>query len=381
MSSSKMFKSTGTVIAIVLAVLALVQFSKVFAQPKTAEETSEGQRFRVETLVQQRDAVWGFDFLPDGRIIFTEREGAVRIYDPKSNAVANVGGVPNVWARGQGGLLDIRVHPREGTRIFLTYSEPVGARATTALASAVLVGNELTQFKKLFSALDPNGNTIHFGSRIEFDGRGHLFVTIGDRNNRPLVQNLGHLIGKIVRLKEDGTVPSDNPFVGRSGAKPEIWTLGHRSPQGLVRHPVTGDLWMAEMGPLGGDEVNVIKPGLNYGWPVITHGREYSGEPIGEGTSKPGMEQPQAYWVPSISPSAMTIYNGDAFPAWKGNAFLGTLSGAHLRRLVLDGTRVVRQEELMKNLRWRIRNVRPGRDGFLYLSTDSGHLARLVPVK
>jgi glucose/arabinose dehydrogenase len=368
------------VVTAVLFVVAMAWLPVVAAPPDRTYE-SEGMKFRIENLVNQRDVIWGFDFLADGRIIFTEREGAIRIFDPATRNVVNVSGAPSVWSNGQGGLLDIRVHPTERTKIYITYSEPVGGGATTALASATLSGTELKQFKKLLSAGDANSNGIHFGSRIEFDGRGHVFFTVGDRNNRPTVQNVGKLLGKIIRLKEDGTVPSDNPFVGRPGAKPEIWSLGHRSPQGLVRHPVTGDLWMSEMGPLGGDEVNLVKKGLNYGWPVITYGREYSGGPIGEGTHKAGMEQPVAYWVPSISPSAMTIYNGEAFPGWKGHAFLGNLSGSHLRLLILDGHRIVRQEPLLRDLNMRVRNVRPGPDGFLYLSTDGGKIARLVPVK
>lgn len=349
------------------------------AQSKVYE--SEGQRFQMETLTQQKDVIWGFDFLSDGRIIFTERSGALKIFDPKTTAVSVIKGSPKVWAHGQGGLLDVRVHPKTGDKIYLTYSEPVGKGATTALASAKLAGTDLQDFKKLFSAHESNSNDIHFGSRIEFDGNNHVFITVGDRNERPQVQNLSYHIGKTIRLHEDGSVPSDNPFVNQKDAKPEIWSLGHRSPQGLVRHPVTGDLWLAEMGPRGGDELNLIKRGANYGWPVITYGREYHGPKIGEGTAKEGMEQPVAYWVPSISPSGMTIYNGDVFPRWKGNAFLGNLSSTHLRRLVLDGQKVTKQEELLKDLHWRIRNVRPGPEGFFYLSTDDGKIARLVLVK
>lgn len=341
---------------------------------------SEGQKFRMEVLTQQKDVIWGFDFLPDGRILFTEREGALRVYDPKTKAVSAIKGAPPVWAHGQGGLLDVRVQPKTKDKIFLTYSEPVGKGATTALATATLANGELQGFKKIFSAGDANTNEIHFGSRIEFDEDHHVFITVGDRNDRPKVQSLSSNLGKVLRLNEDGSAPKDNPFVNQKGAKPEIWTLGHRSPQGLVRHPVTGELWEAEMGPRGGDEVNLLKKGANYGWPVITYGREYTGPKIGEGTAKEGMEQPVVYWVPSISPSGMTIYNGDAFPKWKGNIFLGNLSSTHLRRLVLEGHKVTKQEELLKDLAMRIRLVRPGPDGDLYFSTDDGKLARLVPV-
>lgn len=336
-------------------------------------------KFSLEKLLQQDDVIWGFDFLADGRIIFSERKGALKVFDLKNKSVSQIKGVPKVWSEGQGGLLDIRVHAKS-QKVFMTYSEPVGDGATTALARATLSGNELKDFKKIFSAHESNNNEIHFGSRIEFDDKGHVFITVGDRNERSHVQDLAYHTGKIIRLNEDGSVPKDNPFVNTNNAKPEIWSLGHRSPQGLVRDPVTGDLWEAEMGPRGGDEINLIKAGANYGWPVITYGTEYSGLPIGP-NSKVGMEQPIAYWVPSISPSGMTIYNGNAFPEWKGNIFLGNLSGQHLRRLTLKDKKVVEQEELLKDESFRIRNVRPGPDGYLYLSTDSGIIARLIPKK
>ncbi|WP_413288960.1 PQQ-dependent sugar dehydrogenase [Bdellovibrio sp. HCB337] len=357
-------------------------FALTFSQGSYAKSyQSEGQNFEFQTLTQQKDTVWGFDFLPDGKIIFTERSGVLKIFDPKTKATQVIKGTPQVWASGQGGLLDVRVLPGSANKIYLTYSEPIGQGATTALASATLNGAELQNLKKLFSAQDANSNAIHFGSRIEFDGKGHVFITVGDRNNRPQVQSLGYHLGKSIRLNEDGTVPLDNPFVKINGAKPEIWTLGHRSPQGLFRNPVSGDLWLVEMGPFGGDEINLLKPGANYGWPVVTYGREYTGEKIGEGTEKPGMESPVAYWVPSISPSGANIYQGDVFPKWKGNIFLGNLGGTHLRRLAMADRKVVKQEELLKDLGLRFRNVRPGPDGFLYLSTDDGKIARLIPAK
>jgi aldose sugar dehydrogenase len=340
-----------------------------------------GHSFRIEALAEREDVVWGFDFLPDGRILFTERGGAMGALDPKSGAVTAIQGVPKVWARGQGGLLDVRVAPGKGRtpRIYFAYSEPVGPEtATTALASATLSGAELTQLRKLFSAHEPNSNTIHFGSRIELDGKGHLFLSVGDRDNRERAQDLAYHQGKILRLNEDGSVPKDNPFARRSGAKPEIWSYGHRSPQGLSRHPVTGELWMAEMGPRGGDELNLVKAGANYGWPVATYGREYSGPVIGV-KEKEGVEPPVAHWVPSISPSGMAIYHGDAFPKWKGSAFLANLSGMHLRRIALGGRKVVAQEEMLKDLSQRFRQVRQGPDGYLYFSTDGGLIARLVP--
>lgn len=334
--------------------------------------------YKFETLLQRESVVWGFDFLKGGRIVFSERAGILAIFDPKTKKVTELKGAPKVWAQGQGGLLDVRVHPSKTDVLFFTYSEPVGDKATTALATAKFSGSELSEFKKLFSAHQPNSNDIHFGSRIEFDGAGHLFITVGDRDNRKRAQELSYHQGKILRLNEDGSVPKDNPFASRAGAKPEIYSYGHRNPQGLARHPSTGELWEAEMGPRGGDEVNFVKPGANYGWPLVTYGREYWGPSIGV-KSKPGIEEPIVYWAPSISPSAAAFYSGNAFPEWKGNLFLGTLSGMHLRRLVLDGKRVVRQETLLEKLGLRFRNVRTGPDGYLYLSTDDGKIARLVP--
>lgn len=378
-------RSQRTLILVILSFGLSVSWSRdawtQSEKPKAQVHESAGQKFRLENLTQQSDVIWGFDFLPDGRIVFTERAGSLKILNPKDNSVTSIKGAPKVWANGQGGLLDVRVHPTKGSTLYLTYSEPLKGGATTALAMATLSGNELRDLKTLFSAHEPNSNRIHFGSRIEFDGKGHIFVSIGDRNDRPKVQDLSFHIGKVIRLKEDGTVPSDNPFVKQKGAKPEIWSLGHRSPQGLARHPETGDLWLSEMGPRGGDEINLIKRGANYGWPIVTYGREYYGPKIGKGTSQPGMEDPVAHWVPSISPSGTAFYNGDRFPAWKGNLFLGNLSGTHLRRLVLSGQKVKDQEVLLEDLGMRIRNVRAGPDGYLYLSTDDGKIARLVPAQ
>ncbi len=206
-------------------------------------------------------------------------------------------------------------------------------------------------------------------------------MTVGDRNKRHQAQDLGFHMGKVIRLNIDGTIPDDNPFVNKPGAKPEIWSFGHRNPQGLVRDMRNNDIWLVEMGPRGGDELNLIQRGKNYGWPVVTYGREYFGPKIGEGVSKPGMEQPVEYWVPSISPSGAQFYWADAFPKWKMNLFMGTLSGTHLRRLVIQDRRVVHQEALLGDLGLRFRNVRTGPQGYLYFSTDDGKLARLVPVK
>ena len=335
--------------------------------------------YKTEVLFTQKDVIWGFDFLPDGKIIFTERGGKLYTYDPKTKINTLIFGTPVVHAVGQGGLLDVRVHPKNGF-IYLTYSEEAGKKkSTTAVARAKLDGNKLTDFKKLFAAETPSENDHHYGSRIDFDGKGHIYIAVGERGERETVQKLSTHLGKIIRLNEDGTVPQDNPFVSDKNAKPEVWAYGLRNPQGLAMKPGTEELWEAEMGPRGGDEINLILPGKNYGWPVITYGREYYGPRIGEGTKKPGVEEPIVYWVPSISPSAMTFYSGDKMPEWKGNIFLALLSGQALHRVALDDkNKVTKQEVLFKDLDWRFRNVRTGPDGYLYFSTDEGKLGRII---
>lgn len=340
--------------------------------------TSEGQKFSVEKMTEKSGIIWGMDFLPDKRIIMTVKSGEIFIFNPQDKSTIKVEGVPKVYHEGQGGLLDIKVHPEfaKNSLIFFTYSEPVGDKATTALGKAELKGNKLTGFKKIFSAFEANDNDIHFGSRIAFF-ENHLFITIGDRNERHKAQDLNYHNGKIIRIKEDGRIPHDNPFIKRKDAKPEIWSLGHRNPQGLAVHPLRNELWSVEFGPRGGDEVNLINKGENYGWPVITYGREYYGPKIGEGTHKAGMVQPLVYWTPAISPSGFTIYNAEVFPKWKGNLFLANLGTQHIRRIVFEGTKAIKQEELLKDLEYRFRHVIQGPDGLIYFSTDEGLLARL----
>ena len=337
-------------------------------------------KVKFEKLFEVKDVIWGFDFLPDGKVIFTEREGRLSLFDPQTKKMEPIKNVPKVHAVGQGGLLDVRLHPdfAKNNIIYFTYSEPVGEdKSTTALGMARLNGTELTEVKKLFSAHEPNDNDIHYGSRLEFH-ENHLFFTIGDRNERPNVQKLSYHNGKVIRLKMDGSVPTDNPFYADKTARPEIWALGIRSPQGLTLHPETKELWESEMGPRGGDEINLLKAGNNYGWPEVTYGREYHGPSIGP-SSKPGTEQPLTYWVPSISPSAIAFYTGDNVAAWKNNLFIATLSGGHVRRVVWQDKKVVQQEELLKDLGLRWRSIRMGKDGYLYLGTDEGQFGRLIP--
>jgi glucose/arabinose dehydrogenase len=341
---------------------------------------SAGQSFHVEVLAEQKDCIWGFDFLPSGNIVFTLRDGELKQLNTNTHEVTTIKNAPEVAIKGQGGLLDVRVHPKFSSThwLYLTYSVALPSGMTTRLARAELTDGTLTHFQVLFTAFEANDNRIHFGGRIEFDSQGHVFLSMGERNERDKAQSLGFDNGKILRLNEDGSIPSDNPFIDTAGARPEIWSLGHRNPQGLAIHPQTGELWEAEFGPLGGDEINLIKPSQNYGWPIITYGREYYGMSIGEGTSKEGMQQPIAYYLPSISPSGIGFYDGETFPEWKGNLFVAALSGQQLRRLVIDNHQVVNQEALLTDLKWRFRHVRRGIDGLLYFSTDEGRLARIV---
>lgn len=333
--------------------------------------------FEVQLLARRSDVVWGFDFLPDGKILFTERKGRLELLDPKTGEVSAVAGAPAVWARGQGGLLDVRVHPdfARNELIYLTWAHPVEDGAATALGRGRLAKGKLEGFERLFLTNAGGGNGEHFGSRIAFDGP-HLYLSVGERGHRDLAQDLRRHNGKILRLTHDGK-PDGAKL---PGALPEIWTWGHRNPQGLSLRPGTRQLWSDEMGPRGGDELNLIKRGANYGWPVVTYGREYYGPRIGT-TAKEGMEQPAAHWVPSISPSAMFFYDGAAFPRWRGSVFLACLSGEQLRRVALDGDVPGEQEVLLEDRGWRFRNARQGPDGLIYFSTDDGRLGRIAPAR
>jgi glucose/arabinose dehydrogenase len=343
---------------------------------------SEEHRFRVVTVVSGLANPWGLAFLPNGDVLVTERGGRLRLVRGGVLQAEPVAGGPEVHARGQGGLLDVALHPRfaENRFVYLTYSKAGPQGSTTALARARWDGTRLTGLQDLLVADAWSRRTQHYGSRIVFDSAGHLFFSVGERNEQTPAQELGHHKGKILRLHDDGRVPRDNPFVGRAGAKPEIFSYGHRNPQGMTLHPVTGALWANEHGARGGDEINVVRAGRNYGWPAITHGVDYSGARISPDTARPGMEQPLLHWTPSIAPSGLAIYAGDRFPRWQGNVFSGALAGEQLRRVVFDGERAVRQETLLRG-RWRIRAVTVGPDGLLYLLTDAsnGRLLRLEP--
>lgn len=347
--------------------------------------SGEEHAFRVVTVTPGLEHPWGLAFLPDGRRLVTERPGRLRLVaadgalDPRP-----ITGLPPIAVHGQGGLLDVALHPRfaDNGLIYLSYAARDASGVGTEVARGRLVDHRLENVEVLFRQQPKSGGGRHFGSRLVFDRQGYLYITLGDRGEQDRAQKMDDLAGKIVRLHDDGRIPADNPFANRPGARPEIYSLGNRNVQGAALHPDTGELWAQEHGPQGGDEVNVIRAGRNYGWPVITYGVEYvAGTKIGEGTRKPGMEQPLHVWVPSIAPSGMAFYRGDRFPRWRGDLFVGALKDQMLVRLRFDGEKLVREERLLKGRVGRIRDVRAGPDGYLYLLTDSpdGVIARLEP--
>lgn len=363
---------------------ALALFALLPAQAQVVR--SKDHVFRVVTIVEGLEHPWGLAFLPDGRKLVTERPGRLRIVGKDGKLEAQpVAGVPAVAATGQGGLLDVALHPRfiENSLVYLSYSARGDGGVGTEVARGRLAGGGLVDVRIVFSQLPKGGGGRHFGSRLVFDREGFLYITQGDRGEMERAQKPDDHAGSVIRLHDDGRVPADNPFRGKAGWKPEKYTLGSRNIQGAALHPRTGRLWTHEHGPQGGDEINVIRAGANYGWPVITYGVNYgTGTRIGEGTHKAGMEQPLYYWVPSIAPSGMAFYTGDKFPRWQGDLFVGALRDQMLVRLKVEGEKVVSEERMLKNVLGRIRDVRDGPDGFLYLLTDerSGVLARLEPV-
>jgi glucose/arabinose dehydrogenase len=344
---------------------------------------SEQATFELVTVATGLDHPWGMAFLPDGAMLITERSGQLRLLRDGELASAPIAGVPEVAASGQGGLLDIALHPDFASNrlVYLSYAGPGADGAATTVARARLGEGALEDLEVIFRAVPDIRSSKHFGSRLVFDRDGFLYVTAGERGQGARAQDLAQHPGSVLRLNDDGSVPDDNPFVDQAGALPEIYAWGHRNPQGMAVHPETGAVWTQEHGPRGGDEVNIERPGANYGWPVITQGIDYSGAPVGEGTHKEGMEQPVHYWVPSIAPSGMAFYEGEAFPEWQGDLFVGALKDQLLARLELDGERVVGEERLLEDAIGRIRDVEVGPDGFLYLLTDEsdGGLYRLEP--
>ena len=364
------------------AALCLAAFPLAAAERLGTVESAR-HTFHLVKVTGGLEHPWGLAFLPDGRMLVTERPGRLRIVADGVLDPEPVAGVPEVWADGQGGLLDVALHPgfAENALVYLSYaSADDDGDAATAVARGRLVGTRLEDVEEIYVALPRDDGGRHFGSRLLF-ADGYLFVTAGERGEPDRAQDVGDPAGSVIRLHDDGRVPADNPFRGKAGARPELWSIGHRNPQGMALHPATGRIYAIEHGPKGGDELNLIEPGVNYGWPVITYGKSYIGFSIGEGTHKEGMAQPLHYWVPSISPSGLTIYDADRFPAWRGSVFAGALSGQLLVRLELDDGAVTVEERMLEDLEERIRDVRQGPDGLLYLLTDhpDGMLLRLEP--
>lgn len=364
----------------------LVASAGACQEPGHVQPTGE-TKVSITTIARGLEHPWSLAFLPDGRMLVTERPGRLR-YVTKHGAISEpVAGLPKVSSAGQGGLLDVILDPDFGknSTIYFSYAEAAADDTNgTAVARARLDGASLADVKVIFRQLPKFVSRHHFGSRLVIARDGNLFITLGERNSqRALAQDPGTHIGKIVRITKDGGVPPDNPFVGRKDALPEVWSYGHRNIQGAALHPETGALWAHEHGPQGGDEINIPLPGRNYGWPVITYGAEYgTGAKIGEGTARAGMEQPLHYWVPSIAPSGMVFHSGKSYPAWKGQLFVGALPAEQLVRLRLGADGKVAAEERIA-IGQRVRDVREGPDGALYLVTDedAGQLLRVAPVK
>ena len=348
------------------------------------QTSSKGVSFQLNKVADGLGVPWGMVFIGPDQILFTERNGKIGILDTASGVITGISGGPKVMHSGQGGLLDVAVPPDfvPGDWIYFSYSKEKNGKGVTALARAKLDGKRLVALRDLLVTRSASTTGRHFGSRITFDGTGHLFFSVGDRGVRPNGQDLSTHAGSILRIALNGGVPDDNPFVQQTGILPEIWSYGHRNPQGMYFDRIQQRLWSIEHGPRGGDEINLILPGRNYGWPVISYGKEYWGPfQVGEGTEKEGMEQPVKFYTPSIAPGSLILYSGKAFPAWEGNLFAGALKLTHLNRVVLDLTgRAVAEERLLEGLGERIRAIVESPEGWLYFSTDSGRILRLRSV-
>jgi glucose/arabinose dehydrogenase len=344
-------------------------------------KTKSAYDFKV--LTKQLKSPWGIAVLPDGRLLITEKEGVLRIVNKSGNVSEAITGLPKVDARAQGGLLGLVLDPQfaNNRTVYWAFSEPTTNGNHTAVAKGVLSKNDKTieNAKVIYRSSPSHKGALHFGGRLVFDKTGHLLLTIGERSDlatRPLAQDLKSSLGKIVRITKDGKPATNNPFSKNKNALPEIYSYGHRNPQGIAFHPTNGTLWAAEFGPRGGDELNLIKPGKNYGWPVLTYGLEYSGKPVGTPTlqAKAGMEQPVYYWDPVLSPSGMTFYSGKGIAEWKNNLFIAGLSSTHIARLVIKDNKVIGEERLLSREAERFRDVVEGKNGELFAITDAGKL-------
>lgn len=368
-------------ITLLLCLLALLPLTSYAASPRIIQ--SEKVAFALEEVIDGLGIPWGLAFISDSQLLITEREGRLKLLDLQSKTLTPVQGAPAVMAEGQAGLLDVAVPPdfTAGDWIYFTYVRNKDDEGVTVLARAKLRSNKLVQWQDLLETRSATGTGRHFGSRIAFDENGYVYFGVGDRGERPNSQDLTNHAGSVMRLHRDGRVPQDNPFRQRKDVQPEIWSYGHRNPQGMAYDYNNKRLWLIEHGPRGGDEINRVLPGRNYGWPVISYGKEYWGPlDVGEGTHREGMEQPIKQYTPSIAPGSLLLYTGDAFPAWRGNLFAGALKLQHLNRVTLsiDG-KAIAEERLLTELDERIRALAQGPQGWLYFSTDSGKVYVMKP--
>jgi aldose sugar dehydrogenase len=371
--------------------LLLIFITLIFscAEKKTAVKResftieSDGVKLKVEVVTDSIVVPFGMDFLPDGRLLVTDRVvGNIVVVNTENGQKELVQDVPPVLGQGDCGMLDILVHPDYAKNgwIYFSYTTGDTSSNTMVVDRAKLDGLKLVQRERLFTALPFYNRPLHHGSRLVLKD-GYLFIGMGEKTDlKDSAQTLSNHLGKILRILEDGKIPTDNPYVNTPNAKPEVWSYGHRNPNGLTLNPFTGEIWEHEHGPKGGDEINIIKPTLNYGWPVISYGVNYDDTPVNEGLSeKEGMEQPIYYYKPSIAPSGMQFYTSDVIPSWKGNLFIGAMVLKHLNRLVIEGNKVVREERLLTDKNWRVRSVKQGPDGYLYLGVDGGKILRIMP--
>lgn len=367
-----------------LAIVAVLTTAIIFAcnsSDKESQYQNEEIEFSIDTLASGLEIPWGMEFLPDGRILIVEKVGRLRIWADGELQDEAIGGLPEIWVNGQGGLLDVKLHPDydQNKWLYLAYASPGDGGGNTAIGRGRLENNQLVDFEKIFQGQPYSGASVHFGSRIVFDADNYLYTTIGDRGQMANAQKLDTHTGTVLRMNDDGSVPSDNPFVNQENALPHIWSYGHRNIQGMAFHPETGELWTHEHGPMGGDEINVIRKGENYGWPEATYGLNYNGTVISPDSTLPGRVDPVLQWTPSIAPCGLEIVSGDKYPQWENNLMVGALAGQHIQRVVLDGNQVTETEKLLQGFA-RFRAIKQGPDGYLYVLSESpGLFFRLMP--
>lgn len=368
-------------ITLLLCLATLLPLTGYAAKPRVIK--SEKATFVLEQITEGLGIPWGLAFISGSQLLITERGGTIKLLNTQSKTLTPIQNAPDVLADGQGGLLDVAVPPgfKTGDWIYFTFVRNKNDEGVTVLARAKLTGNKLVQWQDLLETRSATDTTYHFGSRITFDEKNHVYFGVGDRGVRPNGQDTSNHAGSVMRLTRDGRIPEDNPFIGRDDVLPEIWSYGHRNPQGIAYDVINKRLWLIEHGPRGGDEINLVRPGRNYGWPVISYGKEYWGPvAVGEGTHREGMEQPVKQYTPSIAPGSLRFYSGKAFPAWQGNLFAGALVLRHLNRVTLDKDgKAIGEERLLTDLKERIRALAESPQGWIYFSTDSGKIYLMRP--